>query len=145
MPDFSIVIGPLGALILVHIGVTAPRRQALLAANEPVPEAVLATLLIDTGASISGIDAGVLKGLPLQPTGVIGLLTPTTGATPQQTPTYDVELTIPGGSDGLTYHIAALAVTEGHFSGHQGLLGRDVLQACRMTYNGLDNTVQLSF
>ncbi len=89
--------------------------------------------------------ASVIQSLGLQPTGSIGMLTPTTGPAAHQAPTYDVDLMIPVPK--AVKHFAALPVVGSHFSaqGHQGLIGRDVLKEFRMTYSGPDSLVLLSF
>jgi hypothetical protein len=147
VPHFGLAIGPLGPIVAVRVSVTAPRQAALVDAGVVVPASVIANLLVDTGASISAIDGTILTQLQLQPTGTVGVHTASSGPAPHQKSTYDVDLTIPGGWNGLTHHIGALPVTDGNFAGLgiHGLFGRDILRSARMTYTGIDNAVLLSF
>ncbi len=145
MSHYSASIGPQGPLLSVLVGPTAARRIALAAGAVPVPAPALVQLLVDTGASMTSIDASIIAQLGLQPTGTVGILTPSTGATPHQCNTYDVEIGIPGYIPGK--HIPALPVVDGHYlsQGHQGLIGRDVLKDARLIYSGHDGWVGLSF
>lgn len=145
MPHYTVLIDQRGALLQVIAAVTAARRAALQTAGLVVPDAVPASLLIDTGASISSIDVAVINRLGLQPTGSMSILTPSTGTTPHQCATYDIDLLIPGPAN--VQHIPALPVIEGNYSaqGHHGLIGRDILAAFRIFYSGHENIVMLSY
>jgi gag-polyprotein putative aspartyl protease len=148
MPHFTVLIDPRGPLIRAYVGISSPRKTALAAAGVPLPPIVPVDMLIDTGASMSSIDIAVIKKLGLQPTGSVGILTPSTGQTPHQCATYDVEVLIPGAvQGGQVKHIPALAIIEGDYSsqGHHGLIGRDVLTEWRLIYSGPDNTLMMSF
>jgi len=117
----------------------------MLAAGVAVPGPIIANLLIDTGASVTSVDSSVIDQLGLQPTGTVGIRTPSTGLIPHTCSTYDVELTIPGPTQAR--HVPAVAIIDGHYlsQGHQGLLGRDMLKDGRLIYCGHDNFVMLSF
>jgi hypothetical protein len=60
---------------------------------------------------------------------------------------YDIGLIIPSNGVGAPHFTPNLPVLGSDFSasGIDGLLGRDVLRQCRMTYSGADNIVLLSF
>jgi hypothetical protein len=122
---YGVLIAPQGPLVAVHVGVSAQRRTALVQAGQPVPAPILASLLLDTGASCTSIDATVIAQLGLQPTGTQGILTPSTGATPHQCSTYDVSLAIPGALPQKV--IPAIAIIDGHYlsQGHHGLMAVD--------------------
>lgn len=126
------------------VGVSGPRKAALLVANQPIPQPIPATLLVDTGASGTNIDRAIIAQLGINPTGSALMHTPSTGATPIQCHMYDVELTIAGSAN---QHIPLLPVAEGDFStqGIHGLLGRDFLQFGRMTYCGDIDLALISF
>jgi hypothetical protein len=145
VPHARALIQPNGALLPLLITITAARRSALTAAGQPVPPPVHATLLIDTGATMTNLCTSVIQKLALQPTGSVGILSPTTGTTPHQCATYDVDIIIPAMPS--FKHAAALPVVESDFSaqGIHGLIGRDILKEFRMTYSGPDNLVLLSF
>lgn len=142
------LIGPTGPLLQVHVLVSAARRGALLAASQQVPAPQASSLLIDTGASCTVIDLPVIQALGLQPTGSTPGHTPSTGSTPVVMSTYDIDLVIFGGGQGVNHQVFNnLPVVGADFSGQpiDGLLGRDVLAACRLTYSGPDSLVMLSF
>lgn len=143
------LITPAGPLILVSIAVSQARRAALMTANQPVAQAVSANLLIDTGATCTNLDMGIITALGLQPTGTVPVHTPSTGNVPVSQQVYDVGLILPGqGATGAQVHyVANLPIIGSNFSaqGIDGLLGRDVLKHCRMTYSGSDGLVLLSF
>jgi hypothetical protein len=94
-------------------------------------------LLIDTGASMVGLDRNAIRPLGLAPTGVAAVHTPSTAAAaPHSTNQYDVSLIVPP-HVGPPLVLGAIPVLEGDF-GHQridGLLGRDVLSLCTLIYN----------
>ena len=142
---YTILIAPQGPLVAVHVGLSVQRRAALMQAGQAVPTPILASLLLDTGASCTSIDSSIISQLGLQPTGTQGILTPSTGATPHQCSTYDVSLSIPGAAPQKI--ISAIAIIDGHYltQGHHGLIGRDALKDARVVYSGHDGYVMLSF
>ena len=79
MPHFTLNLDASGPVVNAGVSVSEGRRQALLAANEPVPEIQVIRALIDTGASFTSIDPAVLAALNLTPTGTIDIVTPSTG------------------------------------------------------------------
>jgi hypothetical protein len=82
----------------------------------------------------------------LQPTGSVGINTPSTGTAPHQCFTYDIDLIFVT-AKGAFKQVAALPVIESDFAsqGFAGLIGRDVLTDFRITYSGPDNVVWLSY
>lgn len=144
------LIGPVGPLLQVSIMVSVPRQHALMAAGQPVPPGVQATLLVDTGATCTTLDRSIIQTLQLQPTGNVQVHTPSTGSTPVTQQLYDIGLVLVGQSpNGMpTGHMMqSLPVLESDFSAQsiEGLIGRDVLAQCRMTYAGPDGLMLLSF
>lgn len=127
------------------IGASKPRIDALIKAGATVPSPVLATLLVDSGASHTCLDSQVLDPLGLSPTGVIPIHTPSTGQNPVEFPQFDVAI--------LLYHednsryLATVPVTEVDLSnqGIDGLLGRDILSHCLLVYDGPANSFCLAF
>ena len=83
-------------LVSVLIGVSAPRRQALIASGLAVPDPVVMHLLIDTGASCVSLDQTAIAPLGLAPTGRATVHTPSTdAAAPHFCNQYDVSLILP--------------------------------------------------
>jgi len=148
VPHLSGQVTPWGPLINVVVGVSGPRQQALVLASQPIPPGIVAKLVVDTGASLTSIDSTILAQLALPPTGQVAIHTPSTQGNPHSANQFDVSLVIFGTSaNTLVYNIAALPVIDGNFKaqGIDGLLGRDVLSACRLTYSGHDGMYLMSF
>ncbi|MBR0560043.1 aspartyl protease family protein [Neokomagataea anthophila] len=147
MTHFSNTVTQVGPLLRVTIGVSHARAEALVRAEKPIPTPIIANLLIDTGASKSCICTNIASSLGLSPTGVMNVLTPSTGTTPQPVPTYDVAMTFQGLSPSDVNSLPTLSVTSNDFAaqGIDGLLGRDVLSYAHMFYNGRENMYFLSF
>lgn len=134
-------------MIDAMVMVSASRRKALTDANQPVPPPVAIRALIDTGASNTCIDPSVLRTLNLTPTGSTPMITPTTGAEPQEKALYDVMVLIPAGN-AQPFIQATLPVCECDLFEAQGfhaLIGRDILSHCLLVYNGLANYFSLAY
>ena len=137
-----------GPLASVVITASWPRLQALQAANLPAPTPTTGIFLIDTGASQTVVDKGLLAPLGLTPTGSVQVHTPSTGSTPHTCDQYDVALLIPGQVSGDTgWLIEAMPVIESDFSAQniQGLIGRDLLSRAVLIHNGPANTFTLAY
>jgi len=149
VPYFTRQVAPDGGLILTAlIGVSAARRQALLTANQPVPNAVNVSALVDTGASCTCIDPSVLNQLGLTPTGSIQINTPSTGAQPASANQYDVSLVILTAANLAPLIHATMPVVETELVSMQGfhvLLGRDVLRGCLLVYDGQNGLFSLAY
>jgi len=120
------------------VGVSSPRRDALIAAGQTAPAPIQIRGLLDTGASGTAIDPSVLTALGLTPTGTAQVLTPTTGATPHVVDQYDVAILIPA-PNGAPLFKQTLPVTASSLLAAQGfhaLIGRDILGQCVFVYNG---------
>jgi hypothetical protein len=106
---------------------------------------VVARLLVDTGASNTLIDVGLLNQLGLQPTGQVDVSTPSTDGQPVAMLQYDVGLLLPHSANSRFF--PTIAVTGANFQAHgiHGLLGRDVLAHCLVVYDGPANLYALAF
>ncbi|HEY2496830.1 MAG TPA: aspartyl protease family protein [Candidatus Angelobacter sp.] len=128
--------------------ISIARVKALEAAGKPHPEAQKVRALIDTGASITGVDPTVLKALGISQTGEAEIHTPSTGGTPVKVPTYDVTIGIYEGRPGQGHFISdTIQVTETDLSRHgfQVLIGTDVLAKCLFHYNGAEGFFTLCY
>ncbi|HEX4795519.1 MAG TPA: hypothetical protein VH370_17135 [Humisphaera sp.] len=129
----------------VLLGVSGARAAALQAAAQPIPPAVQIRGLIDTGASGTCIDPASLKSLGLSPTGVVPILTPSTGNLPHFCNQFDVSLTLLHADHRL--HFDTVAVMESNLAaqGIHALIGRDILGKCLFVYDGQAGTFTLAF
>lgn len=138
MAHFTLQVTPAGPIIEAFVGVSIPRREALLAAGQTVPNPIHIRGLLDTGASGTCVDPSVLAALGLTPTGTVPVSTPTTGATPVVVDQYDIGLIIPAGN-GQPLLSQTLPVVASELLAAQGfhaLIGRDILSQCVFVYNG---------
>jgi predicted aspartyl protease len=145
MPHCTVLIDQRGPILNAHIGISEPRKAAMVAAGLPVPPHILVSLLIDTGAGCTCIDASVIAKLGLQATSTTPVYTPSTGSVPHILNNYDIELVIPTKDSPVI--IPAHPVLDGNYmaQGHHGLLGRDVLSRGRLYYSGPDMAAMISF
>jgi predicted aspartyl protease len=101
-----------------------------------------ATMLVDTGASCSVIDKEVAKFLGLITHGEGTALGPSDTETKHET--YDVDMHFLNSS----HIVTNLRVMEGTFKirqGHDGLLGRDILEKATLIYQGEANQYSITF
>ena len=118
---------------------TPQRVEALRAANRSYPKPVTVRALVDTGAACSVVDAHVLKGLGLAPTGSVQVHTPSTDGTYQYRDQYDVSLALSlpreSGKSTRMWTVGVIAselAREGFFA----LIGWDLLKDCVLHCNG---------
>ena len=147
MPHFTITLTQQAPIVVMLVGVSAARQQALTAAGQPLPAPQNIRAMIDTGASHTCIDPMVFTALGLQPTGSTPMLTPSTGPTPIDADTYDVSILIPNGAQqGLLIPNMAVSASELFVAqGFHALIGRDILQRCVLTYNGASAIFTLAY
>ncbi len=148
MPYFTRQVFPNGSLMVVAmVGISAPRRIALQAEAMPVPNAVRIEAMIDTGASCTCIDPAILDQLGLTATGSTTVNTPTTGDSPHVVETYDVGLTIYAATEQSPLIHQTMPVIKSQLKpqGIDGLIGRDVLRSCFLTYDGQNGLFTLAY
>ena len=138
MPTINVNIAAGGPLLIAVVNISFPRLQALTSAGIAAPGPATGTFLIDTGASCTVVDPELVKGLGLQPTGRVGISTPSTAGGIHHCDQFDVSIFIPGGPSAGGHLIPALPVVATHLrsQGIDGLIGRDVLKDCTFIYNG---------
>jgi hypothetical protein len=143
--------GPLAqhqALVNVEIAVPAQRARHRLRAGLRGNLAVPARGLLDTGAYMTCIDRGIRQALSLTPFGTQQFLTPHSGPNPPPCYIYKVKLTIlhPSGSQfNLVRHLLTVVEAEITHLGVDVLIGGDVLEACRLLYDGPAGTFSLDY
>jgi len=134
-----------GPLIDVLIGVSQFRANALRLVNMPIPPPIQLRFLIDTGASGTCVEAGLLKPLGLVSSGQIAVHTTSPGPIPAQWPQFDVSLTLLHPLYPYTIFTTPVAECLPLGGNVQGLLGRDILEHCLLIYNGQEKSFSLAF
>jgi hypothetical protein len=140
VPHFSLQVSPKGPLLSAFVGVSIPRRDALITAGQTVPDIVPIQALIDTGASATCLDLSVLKALSLTPTGSASIETPSTGGKPFIADQYDISLIVPPADLNqiplIVETLPVVCVSIFDSFGYHALIGRDILAKCVFVYNG---------
>lgn len=146
MPHFTQQISPQGPVVDAAVMVGTARQQALQEAGQTVPLPQVIRALIDTGASMSGVDPTVLTALGLAQTGEADIHTPSTKGTAFTTPTYDVPIL--AGRVGDLHFVSEtvqVVATELAAQGFQALIGTDILKSCILLYNGADGHFTVAY
>jgi hypothetical protein len=140
-------IGVEGALVEVVVSVFAARRETLNRMGMPVPQPRTVKVQIDTGAYRSGFDRRVFSSLSLrEPIDTENIRTSSTDEEPHPAPVYYVALSLRGDKGERTFEsIRVLAHFFGDEEEAQGALGRDILDLCHFTYDGVSRRFMLSF
>jgi len=143
MPSASGPISSAGAIIRVRVGVHSSRAERLASAGLGIPEPASVSALLDTGASLSGVDPALFTELgydgPLDTKEII-----TSGGITEAS-FHIVNLTILGDAPRT---FPSLEVFGTDFEDHEGvrcLIGRDILDKCRLVYDGPGEVFTLSF
>ncbi len=147
MPCLNLTSSNLGPLLEVRVGVSELRRSVLLSASRTIPPPVIGTFLVDSGASSSAVDSGLLRPLGLQPSGALRAHTPSTLGVPVRFDRFDVQLFLRGSGpgEGLVVDPVAVMATSLSGQGIDGLIGRDILDRGVFHYNGRTRTFLLAF
>ncbi len=123
-----------GPRVSVSVGVSQAAAAALITSGQPVPAAVPANALIDTGASGSVITRDLAQRLGLQPVGVTLVNTPS--GTNVQASMYAVRLML---SPTVVFETTATEAESIRAQGLDALIGRDVLSQAVFVYIGYVN------
>lgn len=147
MRGLTVPILTSGALIEIHLGPSDARRRALMRQRRDVPPALQATLLIDTGASMSMVDESCMRTLQLEPTSATEFHSSSTNGVAQHAAVYDVQLILGGVATPSTLRVDPLAMTATALINQpfEGILGRDVLARLQFAWNGPGQEVRLSY
>ena len=149
MPYFTRQVAQNGNLLVVaFVGVSEAKRQALVAAGQPIPPPVQIQAIIDTGASDLCVDPSVLSQLGLTPTGVAQVNTPSSGTVPVQQELYDVSFFIPASTAQVPLSIQTMPALSCELlvaQGFHALVGRSVLKGCLLTYDGQAGLFSLAY
>ncbi|MBH1970837.1 hypothetical protein FK216_06015 [Moraxellaceae bacterium AER2_44_116] len=146
MPSINLPIQDSGVLIQVLIGVSYPFQEALKLAGQAIPKPIKGHFLIDTGASLTCVDASLIQPLDLPVIGSVNIQTPSTQGGTHQCKQYDAMLFLQDqGSAGFIIEAIPLLATHLKSQGVDGLIGRDILDRCTLIYNGTAKTFTLAY
>lgn len=137
MPTAELTVQRNGLLVDVSVGPSAAMRALLWRRGHPVPPAVLATVLVDTGANTSMFSDQLMRTLGIPIRAKSRLHTSTTDAYGVECDVYDVALTLlPHVVQPRSWGALEVLATPLLNHGIDGLLGRDLLQHLVLTYDG---------
>jgi len=148
MPVLTGLVQAEGALVDLRLGWGASAVQARRAALQPVPPAVEVRALLDTGAEVSCVDEALVGTLGLAPDSLTLANLPIAGGlTFGYQYRADLTLMHPSGDPQLDLVLPDLLVVELPLGalGYQALIGRDVLDRCRFTYDGPRRRFRVAF
>lgn len=135
-------------LIEVQVGASVPYQQALKALGQPVPPPETVLFAIDTGSGRSFIDISILLRLQLPVRNVAHGFS-AQGAPPVSYDEYEASMVLMGQTANSQWRIPALAVLgrsmQSVSATVRGLIGRDVLSQCVMTYDGRSQSFELMY
>jgi len=136
-------------VVKVRIGHSDAWRELCDRNLEPVPPDITVNALIDTGASITVLDASLVRRLGLRDRGVCRVrgFDGSMHADPaaREYFNYDISLSIPNGEAGVVVRVADLQVVGAPLScaAYDMLLGLDVLRHCSLTLRLGENVLEI--
>ncbi len=136
-PGLLLAAGP---MVTVQIEVPQALSQQLAAAGQPVPPPITGFALIDTGATMTAVDASVVTALGVNPVGVVPV---GTAGGPTSQPVYPIRLQIQGVGLGINFSRVTGAPLKS--MNLVALLGRDVLARMILIYDGPSSEYTLSY
>lgn len=147
MPTITLSIEAGGPIITASVHVSQPRFKALTGAGQAPPPAVHGRFLIDTGASHTCVDPDLIAPLALPQIGTVAISTPSTNGVQHFCQQFDCALFIPNSTGAILHWVPAMPIMATHLKsqGIDGLIGRDVLKNCTLTYIGSSGLMSLSF
>ena len=148
MPHFTIPVDPKeGPVLKILIAVSEARSDALVKAQELLPNPVLVVGLVDTGASCTCVDTDIISQLDIPVSGNTKVYTPSTGNQPMDADQFDIGLAIFASEKEQPHLVRNLPVVGCDFKdqGYKVLIGRDVLSRCMLVYNGILGQYTLAF
>jgi len=148
MPVLTQPIGLEGPVVELLLGVSQARQTALVALDLPVPSRVPVRFLIDTGASSTCVDPMIIRKLGIEPRAKARMHSSSTAGTPTTCNTYDVSLWLPIDDNqahpiSRTMNIMEIDLRSAGTT-YDGLLGREILSKCVLTYHGPGREVTIA-
>lgn len=148
MPVLRGVLQAEGALVEVQVGWSAGQARHLRQAQRPVPPALDARALLDTGTEITCLDTLLVQqlGLPLAQLALANV--PALGGLRAGAHYHASVIVVhPSGDPGQVLLFQHLLILEVPLAGlgYQALLGRDVLDRCDFIYAGRRQRFTLAY
>jgi hypothetical protein len=138
-----------GAFVYPMLLAPCYQVDALKVQGLPFPGPQQIDALIDTGASASVLDSSIIASFGLTLAGQTLIHTPSTGSQYELRNQYAASISLIDPSLDPSEGIAVftVAVIEAHLAaeGFLGIIGRDILSHCILTYNGPSKTFCLEF
>jgi hypothetical protein len=133
-------------MIELYVAVGTTHAAERRANGDPVLGVLPVRALLDTGAKQSHVSLNIIRALGLEPVGVVDLFTASTGDLSQKMPLYVVDLACAGDRPG-PFVINWPVVGSSKMSGLnvEMLLGRDILNACLLAYDGPNRRISLAY
>lgn len=136
-----------GPFLPVQVEVPLALATRLQQAGQAPPTPAPGFALLDTGASVSAVDAAVMQQLNVQP---VGIVTVGTAGGPQQQPLFPARFSFPGTNiPGINFNRLLGANLQSQQVPGQGpiiaLLGRDLMAHFVLIYNGPGGYFSIAF
>jgi predicted aspartyl protease len=139
------IVGGHGALFSVKLMASPQRVAKLKSLGMVFPVPVVGRALVDTGASHTCIDIGIINALGLSPTGSTPVHTPSTRGAAIVMDLYDVSVVFGDGKPGPRTYTLELIETDLASQGFDLLVGRDILARCILNYDGPNGVFSIAF
>ena len=146
MPRLTARVTAQGILVDgLFVNASLPRLTSLKQDGNSIPDMQEIKGLIDTGATTSCLDTGVIARLGLSPTGFVGVHTSFSGDQPEIVGLFDVSIWL--GSPKVHALAMTLPVLRADLSKQtvQCLIGMDVLRKCILHIDGPKETADLIY
>lgn len=142
MPELTLAVAPNGVVISILVRPSEEQAQKLRAAGLAVPEAIQTTGFVDTGASHTMLDLGLVQKMKAANGFSLGAV----GTSQQRScKGYSVEIAVVDPDHDLRWIATIAGGLPVAGSGTQAALGRDFLANFRLNYNGPASQVTLSW
>jgi len=132
-------------IVDLYVSVSRAELEVCREEGRPITPSIAVRALIDTGTGRSHVDLGVLTRLSIAPVAT-GIVYTVSGSGPEPRNVYVVDLALAGERPGpiaSDLPIFGSAIADDLRVGM--LLGRDILGACVLSYDGIDRRFTLAY
>ncbi|MEO8388942.1 MAG: aspartyl protease family protein [Polaromonas sp.] len=135
-----------GLFVDVYIGVSDALLKQLWKRNQPVPPAVFATFIVDTGADRTLVDEQIARTLGLIAVNQKPVITSESKGIPQICDIYAISIEVRNGGS-PPWRMSTVAATGRPLmdDARHGVLGRDVLDRVKLVYDGPRQTFTIDY